>query len=101
MPRALERPQVLNGGWQRSGRSEAIALSTTNFCIVVHTFSVYYRRAEKTLPNFRGTLVLEGGRGIDLDLERGNSKCHTTEFRCNVLKSNWFTDKTSRGYFGG
>ena len=74
VPRARERPQVLNGGWQRSGRSEAIAVSTTNFCIVVHTFSVYYRRAEKTLPNLRGarcrgSLILEGGRGIDLDLD--------------------------------
>ena len=34
VPRALERPQVLNGGWSRSGRSEAIALSTTKVCII-------------------------------------------------------------------
>ena len=67
---------MLNGGWARSGESDqAIALSTTRlYIIVVHMFSVYYYRAEKTLPNLRGarcrgSLVLEGGRGIDLDLD--------------------------------
>ena len=70
---------MLNGGWKRSGRSEAIALSTTRFCITVHKFSVCYCRAEKTLPNLRGALILEGGRGIDLDLDRGFEMSNTIE----------------------
>ena len=65
----------------------------------LYKFSVYYCCVLRKLCPISGELSTGGGRGIDLDLERGNSKCHTTEFKRNSKIG--LQSKPTRGYFGG